>query len=203
MKQKWGQHFLVHERYVHRMVALAEVTKQDHILEIGPGHGILTRALLNQADTVTAIEIDPHLAHTLQQQFMQESRFQLIHQDVLTCPSTKLISHASSQKLVANLPYHIATAIFFYLFPIRLQWKSWHIMVQKEVAARICAIPTDGKAYSPFSIAGTLGFHCRYAFDVPSEAFSTTTQGRLCSDSITAKNLGFTSPSRIAFFRFL
>lgn len=172
MKRKWGQHFLVRERYVRRMIEQAEVSAEDQILEIGPGGGVLTRALLETGAQVTAVEIDPVLQARLCSELKGEERFRLQSGDVLELPVSELLPTARPAKIVANLPYNVATAIFFRLFPYRQHWDSWTLMVQLEVAERICAQVGHGKAYGSLSIAGDLGFERSLAFEIPPTAFS-------------------------------
>ncbi len=172
MKRKWGQHFLVRERYVQRMIELAGVQAGDKVLEIGPGRGVLTRALLEIGAFVRAVEIDPTLQGFLQQEFAGSSQFQLLCGDALELLIDELLPSSQPARIVANLPYNAATAIFFHLLPWREYWNSWSLMVQYEVAQRICATAEGGKSFGTLSLAGSLGFDRKFAFDVPPEAFA-------------------------------
>ena len=172
MKRKWGQHFLVRERYVQRMIRLAGVKAGDQVLEIGPGRGVLTRALLETGAYVTAAEIDPILQRSLQQEFTGSTQFQLLCGDVLELPIEDLLPSGQPARIVANLPYSVATAIFFHLLPWRSHWNSWSLLVQYEVAQRICATTEGGKSFGTLSLAGSLGFESRLAFEIPPEAFA-------------------------------
>ena len=172
MKRKWGQHFLVRERYVQRMIELAGVRAGDQVLEIGPGRGVLTRALLEIGAFVKAVEIDPTLQGFLQQEFAESSEFQLLYGDVLELPIEELLPSSQPARIVANLPYNVATAIFFHLLPWREYWNSWTLMVQYEVAQRICATAEGGKSFGTLSLAGSLGFERKLAFEVPPDAFA-------------------------------
>ena len=118
MKRKWGQHFLVRERYVQRMIELAGVQAGDKVLEIGPGRGVLTRALLEIGAFVRAVEIDPTLQGFLQQEFAGSSQFQLLCGDALELLIDELLPSSQPARIVANLPYNAATAIFFHLLPL-------------------------------------------------------------------------------------
>ncbi|MBF0349813.1 MAG: ribosomal RNA small subunit methyltransferase A [SAR324 cluster bacterium] len=172
MKQKWGQHFLVRERYVHRMIKEAQIQEGDCVLEIGPGRGVLTRHLLEHGAKVTAIEIDPNLYQHLLQKFETPS-FHLLNQDILSIPPDQLEQfYATPFKVVANLPYNVGTPIMMKLMEIKHQISSVTVMLQKEVAERICATPEDKKKYGYLSIA--MDLHCsrKKLFDVPPEAFS-------------------------------
>ena len=172
MKRKWGQHFLVRERYVNRMIELAGVRAGDQVLEIGPGRGVLTRALLEIGAFVKAVEIDLTLQGFLQQEFAGSSQFQLLYGDALALPIEELLPASQPARIVANLPYNVATAIFFHLLPWREYWNSWTLMVQYEVAQRICATAEGGKSFGTLSLAGSLGFERKLAFEVPPDAFA-------------------------------
>jgi len=183
MSRKWGQHFLSQSHYVEKILTTAQVKEGDAILEIGPGTGILTKSLLRQKADVTAIEIDPKLCQKLSQQVEQQepfigtterpSAFRLIEQDVLTLTPQQLVSlYPSPFKVIANLPYNISTPIFFKLLTFREHLQSITVMVQKEVAERICANVSDGKNYGVLSIAANIGFHRNYSFTVPPSAFT-------------------------------
>jgi len=183
MSRKWGQHFLSQSHYVEKILTTAQVKEGDAILEIGPGTGILTKSLLQQKADVTAIEIDPKLCQKLSQQFEQQepfigstgqpSVFRLIQQDILTLPPQQLVSlYPAPFKVIANLPYNISTPIFFKLLTFREHLQSITVMVQKEVAERICANVSDGKNYGVLSIAANIGFHRSYSFTVPPSAFT-------------------------------
>ena len=172
MKRKWGQHFLVRERYVQRMIGLAGVRAGDQVLEIGPGRGVLTRALLEIGAFVKGVEIDPSLQGFLQQEFAGSSEFQLLCGDALALPIEEILPASQPARIVANLPYNVATAIFFHLLPWREYWTSWTLMVQYEVAQRICATAEGGKSFGTLSLAGSLGFERKLAFKVPPDAFA-------------------------------
>ena len=172
MKRKWGQHFLVRERYVQLMIGLAGVRAGDQVLEIGPGRGVLTRALLEIGAFVKAVEIDPSLQGFLQQEFAGSSEFQLLCGDALALPIEEILPASQPARIVANLPYNVATAIFFHLLPWREYWNSWTLMVQYEVAQRICTTAEGGKSYGTLSLAGSLGFERKLAFEVPPDAFA-------------------------------
>lgn len=173
MPQKWGQHFLVRPIYIEKMLEVAEIQEGDKILEIGPGKGVLTRAMLNQGAKVTAVEVDPELAAYLNQDLVPNSNFTLVHQDILSLQNSDLQKLFDGPfKIVANLPYNIATAIFFKVLEIREQLSSVTIMVQKEVAERMCATTDQRKAYGALSVAADLTFEREYSFTIPPDAYA-------------------------------
>ena len=158
-KKKWGQNFLIHNNVAETIVEAADVHNGDSILEIGPGRGMLTRSLLERGAQVTAIEVDPALCEKLRKQFEHEARFTLIDQDIMKVSPEDLAKIVSAPaKVVANLPYNIATPLLVRMLFVRKAWQSLTIMVQLEVAERICASPDSGKIYGPLSLVGALGF---------------------------------------------
>ena len=151
-KKKWGQNFLISQKVVESIVQAADVKNGDSILEIGPGLGILTRALLDRNSQVTAIEIDPELCVKLRKRFSKEERFTLLEKDVMELAPEDLANLIPAPaKVVANLPYNIATPLILRMLPVRKAWQSLTLMIQYEVAERICATPESGKAYGPLS----------------------------------------------------
>ena len=190
-KKKWGQHFLKSKSFAETIVKLADINSGDHILEIGPGYGILTQALLNFKTSVTAIEIDPELCEKLQKKFEKENNFKLLKNDVMKIENSefeKLVKLPA--KLVANLPYNIATAILLKLLPVRNAWESFTVMVQLEVGERLCAIPGSGKKYGPLSLAGTLGFEKKIVKIVSPDCFSPSPKVDSCLIHLLPRNSG-------------
>ena len=142
MARKWGQHFLIRQGVVERMLKQAQIAAGDEVLEIGPGNGFLTRSLLRRGARVTSVEIDTRLCGELKKNFGNQEAFVLVESDVMQVdPNSLCPENPERSKLVANLPYQIATALLLRLLPFRNCWKSMTLMVQKEVADRICATP--------------------------------------------------------------
>ena len=139
-----GQNFLVDDEIVDKIVSSAGITKQDLVIEIGPGLGTLTSKLLEAAGKVVVIELDDRMIRILQDRFSIYSNFELIHDDVLKVDLNQLISENKEYKcvkVVANLPYYITTPIIMKLLEDRLELSSITVMVQKEVADRITVLP--------------------------------------------------------------
>ena len=170
-KKKWGQNFLIHQNIVDSIVNSAEVKDHDSILEIGPGNGILTATLLDRMANVVAIEIDPKLCQGLKERF-RNKKFTLLEIDVMELSQETLSGLIPAPaKVVANLPYNIATQLIVKMLPIRDSWQSLTLMVQAEVAERICATPKSKKVYGPLSLVGALGFNSTIIRKISSNSF--------------------------------
>lgn len=140
-----GQNFLIDDEAVDTIVSSAQINTNDLVIEIGPGLGTLTARLLEKASKVIAIELDDKMVTILEDRFQFYDNFELIHQDVLKVDLKQKIeenkSKISSVKIVANLPYYITTPIIMKLLEEHLPIESITVMVQKEVADRLTAIP--------------------------------------------------------------
>ncbi|MBU3113115.1 16S rRNA (adenine(1518)-N(6)/adenine(1519)-N(6))-dimethyltransferase RsmA [Clostridium lacusfryxellense] len=150
-KKGLGQNFLIDDSVLDDVVDGADVNEEDFIIEIGPGFGTLTRALLRRAKRVCAIELDDKLLPILEDELKEFDNFELIHNDALKVDFNELIGDEKSVKLVANLPYYLTTPIIVNLLTGGYNFKSLTIMIQKEVAQRIDSEP-NCKAYGAFSI---------------------------------------------------
>jgi 16S rRNA (adenine1518-N6/adenine1519-N6)-dimethyltransferase len=150
-KKGLGQNFLIDDSVLEDVVEGADVNNEDFIIEIGPGFGTLTRALLKRAKKVCAIELDEKLFPILEEELKEFDNFELIHKDALKVDFNELIGDEKSVKLVANLPYYLTTPIIVNLLTKGYNFKSLTIMIQKEVGVRIDSEP-DCKAYGAFSI---------------------------------------------------
>jgi 16S rRNA (adenine1518-N6/adenine1519-N6)-dimethyltransferase len=146
-----GQNFLIDENIVNGIVEKAEITSCDLVIEIGPGLGTLTSKLLDKAGKVIAIELDKKVLNILNDRFSLYNNFELINNDILKVDLKTLIlenlnDNIKTCKVVANLPYYITTPIIMKLLQDNLPLKSITVMVQKEVAQRLTAIPGDKEA---------------------------------------------------------
>lgn len=135
-----GQNFLVDPTVVADIIAGSGITKSDHVLEIGPGVGSLTRALLGAAAHVTAVEIDSELIPILREELKDFPNFTLVEGDVLKT-DLKALAGEGPVKVVANLPYYVTTPILLRLLEEDFPWQTITIMIQKEVALRLNAKP--------------------------------------------------------------
>ena len=141
-----GQNFLVDDETVDGIVEAAQVSKDDLIIEIGPGLGTLTKELLERAGKVICIELDKRMIDILQDRFALYDNFEVINDDVLKVDLKELISKEKirNAKIVANLPYYITTPIIMKLLEDRLDIETITVMIQKEVADRLVTDPGTG-----------------------------------------------------------
>lgn len=168
--KKLGQNFLINESIICDIVKKANVTKDDAVIEIGPGLGSLTKELINNAKKVIAIELDPNMIDILKSRFGIFDNFEIIYGDVLKIDLQELIKDYDSVKVVANLPYYITTPIIMKLLEDRLNIKSITVMVQKEVGERICATYKD-KEYGAITVSVQYYSEPQIIIDVPKENF--------------------------------
>ena len=139
-----GQNFLINDEVVNKIVESAEITKNDLVIEIGPGLGTLTKELLEKAGKVVAIELDKRMIEILSDRFKLYNNFELINQDILKINLKELIENNSTfkkVKIVANLPYYITTPIIMKLLEEELKIETITVMIQKEVADRLIEVP--------------------------------------------------------------
>ncbi|NLK95347.1 MAG: 16S rRNA (adenine(1518)-N(6)/adenine(1519)-N(6))-dimethyltransferase RsmA [Clostridiales bacterium] len=146
-----GQNFLIDESVLNDIVDGADVTREDLIIEIGPGVGTLTAQLLRKAKRVVSIELDNDLIPILEGELGGNDNFSLIHKDALKVDFKEIIGDEKSVKLVANLPYYVTTPIIIKLLKEGYNFKNLTIMIQKEVAERIDAKPSS-KEYGSLSL---------------------------------------------------
>ena len=154
-QKKFGQNFLIDSHVVDKIIAAAEITKDDFVLEIGPGIGTMTQYLACAARKVVAVEIDKALIPILEDTLSDYDNARVINNDVLKVDIAKLAEEENGGKpikVVANLPYYITTPIIMGLFENHVPIKSITVMVQKEVADRMQVGPGT-KDYGALSLA--------------------------------------------------
>ena len=171
-----GQNFLISQKVVDKIVESSSITKDDLVIEIGPGLGTLTKELLEKAGKVICIELDKKMIKILNDRFSMYKNFELIHGDVLKVRLNKIIKDEKEKsgfkkaKIVANLPYYITTPIVMKLLEDRLDLETITVMVQKEVADRLIAIPgekdTGAITYSVYYYATSEAI-----LEVPNDSF--------------------------------
>ncbi|NGZ02011.1 MAG: 16S rRNA (adenine(1518)-N(6)/adenine(1519)-N(6))-dimethyltransferase [Nitrospira sp. WS238] len=163
--KRLGQNFLIDPNIVRKIIALADLSRNDDVLEIGPGRGILTEALCRSAGHITAIEIDPRLHAYLAERQPQFPNLTLALGDAMTYPIEQL---PLGTIVVANLPYYLSTPILFRLLEQSHRFTRLALMLQKEVADRLVAKPGS-------SDYGILSVMTQYSADV-TKAFKVSAQ---------------------------
>ncbi len=170
-----GQNFLINEDVVDSIVENAEITKNDLVIEIGPGLGTLTSRLLEKARKVICVELDRKMIAILEKRFKLYENLELINDDILKINLNQLISQNKINeikhvKIVANLPYYITTPIIMKLLEERLDIESITVMIQKEVAQRLAAKPGTSDVGS---ITYTIWYYTepKIVLEVPKESF--------------------------------
>ncbi len=154
-QKKFGQNFLIDTHVLEKIIAAADVTKDDFVLEIGPGIGTMTQYLCEHARAVAAVEIDKNLIPILGDTLGAYDNVEIINQDILKVDIRKLADEKNGGrpiKVVANLPYYITTPIIMGLFESHVPIDSITVMVQKEVADRMQVGPGT-KDYGALSLA--------------------------------------------------
>ena len=154
-QKKFGQNFLIDSHVLDKIIAAAGVTKEDVVLEIGPGFGTMTQYLAEAAKEVIAVEIDRQLIPILQETLQDYNNITLINDDILKVDIAALVQEKNAGKpikVVANLPYYITTPIIMGLFESHVPLDNITVMVQKEVASRMQAGPGT-KDYGALSLA--------------------------------------------------
>lgn len=160
-QKRFGQNFLIDPHVLEKIIRAAGLTKEDLVLEIGPGIGTMTQYLAEAAGQVVAVEIDPKLIQVLEETLEGYANVRVINQDILKMDILALVQEeygGQPLKVVANLPYYITTPILMRLFEDHVPLDTVTVMVQKEVADRMQAGP-GSKDYGALSLA--VQYHAR------------------------------------------
>lgn len=168
-----GQNFLVDEGALAGILSGADISEDDCVLEIGPGFGTLTQRLCGAAKKVVCVEIDKTVIPILEENLKDFDNFEIINDDVMKIDIKSLAEEkfgTENVKVAANLPYYITTPIIMMLLESKVKFKSITVMVQKEVAKRLCA--SEGtKDFGAISLAVQYFCNANYLFDVPNTSF--------------------------------
>ena len=172
-QKKFGQNFLIDEHVITKIINAAEITKDDLVLEIGPGIGTMTQYLAESAGKVIAVEIDKNLIPILEETLAEYDNVTVINEDILKLDINRLVEEENDGKpikVVANLPYYITTPIIMGLFESHVPLQSITVMVQKEVADRMQVGP-GSKDYGALSLAVQYYAKPYIAANVPPNCF--------------------------------
>ena len=172
-QKRFGQNFLIDTHVLDRIIGASEITKDDFVLEIGPGIGTMTQYLAEAAREVTAVEIDDALIPILQDTLKEWDNVSVIHGDILKTDIKKIADEKNQGKpikVVANLPYYITTPIIMGLFESHVPVESITVMVQKEVADRMQTGP-GSKDYGALSLAVQYYANPEIVANVPPNCF--------------------------------
>ena len=154
-QKKYGQNFLVDGNVLDKIISAAKITKDDVVLEIGPGFGTMTQYLAENAKEVIAVEIDDKLIPVLEETLAEYDNVTIINNDILKVDVNQIVQEKNNGrpiKVVANLPYYITTPIIMGIFEKHIPVESITVMVQKEVADRMQVGPGT-KDYGALSLA--------------------------------------------------
>lgn len=171
--KKFGQNFLTDEIIVDNISEYSGLSEKDSVLEIGPGIGTLTYRLAQTAKKVVSVEIDNGLIPVLKDTLEEFDNVEIINNDILKIDINELISEKffnTPPFVIANLPYYITSPILMYLLESKIKFKKIVVMVQKEVADRLCA-PSSTKDYGIITVAVNYYADVHTLFDVPRESF--------------------------------
>lgn len=171
-----GQNFLIDDNIIESIIESSKIEKEDLIIEIGPGLGVLTDRLLKKSDNVVVIELDKRMISILKNRFCLNKNLEIINEDVLKVDLEELIKNKKQQnkinkvKIVANLPYYISTPIIMKLLENKLEISEIIVMVQKEVAERLSA-KTGEREAGAITYAVEYYAQATKIIDVPKESF--------------------------------
>lgn len=174
-RKRFGQHFLNDPTVLQKIIAAASAIPTDHFVEIGPGRGALTAALLSTGATVDAIEIDRDLVIYLQNTFSTDKNFSLHQADALEFNFSSLVKHQQPLRIIGNLPYNISTPLLFKLFASLAHIKDMYFMLQKEVVLRLTA-PVGDAIYGRLSVMSQYFCDSTLLFNVSAHCFSPPPQ---------------------------
>lgn len=169
-KKRLGQHFLHAAPTIKKIVNSLGIEKDDIVMEIGSGPGIMTGFVAQQARTVVAVEIDEDMIDVARKEHAEHKNIEWIKSDILDVDPSTFASGRKRIKIIGNLPYNVSSQIVFWMIDNRAFISKALIMVQKEVALRICAMP-GGRDYGILSVICQTFAQCKRLFDVSAGNF--------------------------------
>ena len=174
IRKHWGQNFLIDPNIAEKIVLNSGISSSSAVIEIGAGFGGLTQFILKYADNVIAYEIDPLLSVALKENFEDEIKLTVFNKDFLKVDIKEVVSSLKEKYqevfLVANLPYYITTPILFSIIDSQVKFNQITLMMQKEVALRLAALP-NSKDYGSLSIIVQYLFEVDYLFNISNQVF--------------------------------
>jgi 16S rRNA (adenine1518-N6/adenine1519-N6)-dimethyltransferase len=171
-KRRYGQHFLIDENIIQNIMDNVSPLNSDYFFEIGCGRGAITYPIARACKSLQALEIDPKMINlTSKHKDFDQLQIAITQGDILNTDLSQLLIHHTSYRLIGNLPYNISTEIIFRLIEHRDKFKDAHIMVQKEVADRLLALP-NSKKYGRLTIFSGLWLTFEKLFDIYPDSFS-------------------------------
>ena len=171
-----GQNFLIDDSVVQKIIESANINRNDFVIEIGPGLGVLTNRLLSKSDNVTVIELDKRMVNIITDRFRGKENLEIINEDILKVDLKTLIDAKKAKnkidkvKVVANLPYYISTPIIMKLLENKLGINEIVVMVQKEVAERLTS-KTGARLAGAITYAIEYYSEAEEIIKVPKESF--------------------------------
>lgn len=195
MGSRLGQHFLIRGSILKRIAEAACPDRPPLVIEIGPGKGALTGHLLQRADRVIAIEVDPFLVHYLREKFRDRPGFTVIEADILKADLTQW----GPAVIAGNLPYYITSPILDRVFSIGAAWSSSVFLVQQEVAERLTASP-GSRRYGYLTVQTRVHSSPEMLFAVPRAAFQPPPKVESVVVRLTPRASGFPDPERFLQF---
>ncbi len=164
-KKGLGQNFLIDDEALDAIVEAADLYDGDHVVEVGPGTGFLTEKLIQEAGKVTSVELDRNMVEILKGKFSLTENLEVIHADILKTDIADLVG--DKYKVVANIPYYITSPVIRHFLQAKVRPKLIVVLVQKEVAEKICAL--KGKSF--ITVETQLQGHPEYIATVPASSF--------------------------------
>lgn len=198
-KKKYGQNFLVDANILQKICVMSDITKDDIVLEIGPGLGNLTKYLCEYAKRVIAYEVDPDMVTVLKNELTYDN-LDIISMDILKSDLSKL--KGLRIKIVANLPYYITTAILFKFLESDIDIASYTIMMQKEVANRLTS-GISTKDYSALSVIIQYRCETKLLFNVSKDVFVPIPKVDSAVVKLTKKKTNLSAQEEKHFIRFV